>query len=166
VIRYPKISDWKPAQKYINNLSNEHTFILMQGNQVTQTQEKLFIQSVLLHMKMGTGIHLFITDGDNIVGSAGISLKRFAEKHVGVLGISVGLNYRDAGVGTKFINTLIAEGKLRLPNISLVTLEVFANNPRAIHMYQKNGFGEYGRLPKGLSHKNIMIDAILMHRTI
>lgn len=165
-IRYPQLSDWKQARIYINNLSQEQTFILMQGNHVTIAQEKAFIQSSLHQIKMKMGIQLFLFDGEKIVGSAGISCKRFAEKHVGVLGISVAPPYRDGGVGTWYMETLLSEAKLCVPQLTIVTLEVFANNPRAIHLYQKTGFVEYGRLPSGLTYRGNAVDSISMYRAI
>lgn len=165
-IRYPKTSDWRSAREYINNLSRERTFILMQGNQVTQKQEREFLESALLKIKQKTGIHLFLVDEKNIIGSAGISLKRLAEKHVGVLGLSVAGPYRGYGVGTWFLKTLIDEAKLRLPDLSVVTLEVFANNTRAKHVYEKLGFREYGRLPNGLKYGEEMVDSVSMYLAI
>ncbi len=43
-----------------------------------------------------------------------------------------------------------------------VQLEVFATNPRAIHVYGKTGFKETGRIPKKMHRKGTHIDSILM----
>lgn len=166
MIRYPLPSDYEAARVYINTLSLERTYILMQGNQVSHAQEQAFIESALLQIRVGIGVQLFIFDGGRVCGSGGVTLKRFSEKHVGVLGISIGEAYRGEGVGSWFITLLMQEAKLRLIGISILTLEVFANNQRAIHLYTKMGFREYGRLPQGATYRDEKVDTILMHRPI
>jgi ribosomal protein S18 acetylase RimI-like enzyme len=64
----------------------------------------------------------------------------------GTLGIAIGKGYRNVGLGLELVRTLLDES--RKSDIKTVELEVFANNPRAKHVYEKAGFTEVGRIPK------------------
>ena len=59
----------------------------------------------------------------------------------------------------------LAEGK-KLPSLQMVTLGVYANNPRAIHLYKKLGFKNYGTVPKAIHHKGKYVDEILMYKNL
>lgn len=65
-------------------------------------------------------------------------------EHTGEFGMGVLPEYRDKGIGACLIQMLL---KWAVSNtiIEKVKLGVFANNPRAIHLYQKMGFEEEGR---------------------
>ena len=59
------------------------------------------------------------------------------------LGIAIKSGYRDVGIGTQMIKTLIS--KARSWDLKLIDLSVFATNERAINVYRKLGFTESGR---------------------
>ncbi len=71
------------------------------------------------------------------------SSRRFA--HQGILGISVKESYAGLGIGTRLLTQLLDWAK-KNPNLEKLTLEVFSNNERGIHLYKKLGFQEEGRL--------------------
>jgi RimJ/RimL family protein N-acetyltransferase len=54
----------------------------------------------------------------------------------------------------------------RKAGMKTVELEVFANNPRATHVYEKTGFKEVGRIPKKMLRKERFIDAVVMAREL
>jgi ribosomal protein S18 acetylase RimI-like enzyme len=81
-------------------------------------------------------------------------------RHHGGLGIAISKKYRDRGIGLEMMRTLIRES--RRAGMKTVQLEVFATNPRAIHVYGKTGFKETGRIPKKMHRKGTHIDSILM----
>lgn len=166
IIRHIKKSDWLGCWEYINTLSAERTFILYQGDHISQRYEIKHINNAVEELKKQKAILLLLINRKKIVGISGIALKSSVHKHVGTIGISVEKNYRDGGLGTQFLNVLLVEGKRSLPGLSIATLEVFENNPRAIHLYEKLGFKTYGRLPKGLNYQNEYKDSILMYKTI
>jgi RimJ/RimL family protein N-acetyltransferase len=166
LVRYPKHSDWRQAWFYINELSLEKTYILLQGEHISQAFEKRYIQSLIKQVTCGKAVHLFIFSGKQIVGIGGITLKEHVESHVGTLAISIHYEYRDQGLGSWLLETLLLEAKKRLLDIKVVTLEVFENNPRARRLYEKMGFIQYGKLPHGIHHRNKLVDSVLMYRTI
>ncbi|MBL4651068.1 MAG: GNAT family N-acetyltransferase [Aureispira sp.] len=65
-------------------------------------------------------------------------------EHTGEFGMGVLPSYRDQGIGACLIQVLLKWATVN-PVIEKVKLGVFANNPRAIHLYQKMGFEEEGR---------------------
>lgn len=87
-------------------------------------------------------------------------------EHTGEFGMGVLPNYRDQGIGACLIQVLL-KWALANPVIEKVKLGVFANNPRAIHLYQKMGFKEEGRriaeikMSDGQYH-----DVIEMYKTV
>ncbi len=52
--------------------------------------------------------------------------------------VCVDPNYRDMHIGTFLLDNLIKEYKEK--NYNEIVLDVLADNPRAIHLYQKMGF--------------------------
>jgi RimJ/RimL family protein N-acetyltransferase len=64
----------------------------------------------------------------------------------------------------EMMRTLVAES--RRAGLKTIQLEVFANNPRAIHVYEKTGFKETGRIPKKMLRNGKFIDSIVMAREL
>jgi RimJ/RimL family protein N-acetyltransferase len=78
------------------------------------------------------------------------------------LGITVGNKvYWDQGVGSEALRVLMNFGFNTL-NLRRISLRVFEYNPRAIHVYQKLGFIEEGRLRQSVFHDGKYYDTILM----
>ncbi|MBQ5423104.1 MAG: GNAT family N-acetyltransferase, partial [Clostridiales bacterium] len=65
------------------------------------------------------------------------------------LGIVITYAKQNAGFGEEAINSLINYGWNNLP-INRVYLEVYIDNDRAIHLYEKCGFAEYKRTEKDI----------------
>jgi ribosomal protein S18 acetylase RimI-like enzyme len=77
-----------------------------------------------------------------------------------MLGIAIGSGYRDIGIGTEMMEVLIEES--RKAGLKLLLLGVFETNNRARHLYEKLGFKEIGRVPKGIFRNGRYIDEIRM----
>jgi RimJ/RimL family protein N-acetyltransferase len=86
--------------------------------------------------------------------------KRIA--HTGDFGMSVAKEYREQGIGKLLLQALIAWAKAH-PLIEKISLKVHANNPRAIHVYEKLGFKEEGRLARDLKYSDSeYVDTVVM----
>ncbi len=103
------------------------------------------------------------TDGI-IVGNATIKKMGGRLHKVGNIGIVVKKEYRDRGIGTNLMKALLREAKKI--GIKIATLEVVADNERAIHLYTKCGFKEFGRLPKSIQFGRKMKDLIYMYKEL
>ncbi|KYH39487.1 MAG: GCN5-related N-acetyltransferase [Candidatus Bathyarchaeota archaeon B63] len=100
-----------------------------------------------------------------VIASSSITKRRFScENHVGDVGIIIKSGYRDLGIGTEIMKTLIDQA--RRMGLEILTLTVFATNKRAIHVYEKVGFREVGRIPKAIYRNGEYIDRIIMAKEL
>ena len=70
------------------------------------------------------------------------SHKKFSQN--GTFSMSIQEKYTNNGIGSSLLNELMKWAK-KDQRVEKIYLEVFANNDRAIHLYQKLGFLEEGR---------------------
>lgn len=166
LIRYPKWDDLTALTEYINELSKEDTYITVFNQEITLEEEKEFLTRVFKEMESKDGVTLLCFVDDELVAVSG--LKRFMlsgnrDDHVAEFGISVKSEYRNAGIGFMLARTVIKEGVANIPGIRIVRLNVFGENEQAIHLYEKLGFEEVGRIPGGILYKESYIDDVLMY---
>lgn len=166
IIRYPKLDDAKLMWEYINTLSKERTFIGYQGEEISLEEEVAFLTSQLENITKKKGIMLLVISEEKVVGVSAITSKRLIEKHIGVFGISIALEFRGEGIGSKLMELVIKEATENIPELEMITLGVFANNPLAKEMYTKFGFVEYGMLPKGIKLEQGHQDHIFMYKKV
>ena len=89
-----------------------------------------------------------VIDG-RIVGSAGVSAVRTRRKvaHRARFGISILKEYWGMGIGRLLMEASI--DCARKAGYTQLELEVVADNERAVSLYRRAGFEEYGRNPRG-----------------
>ena len=92
-------------------------------------------------------------DGE-VIGDLGVTQVRPHVKyaHRAYLGMSVRAKYTGLGLGTFLLRTAIAQAEEN--GFEQVELGVFSDNARAIHVYEKLGFREYGRTPRAFKLKD------------
>lgn len=91
-----------------------------------------------------------IAEVDGVVaGLAGINPvgNRYKLRHRADFGVSVDRAYWGLGIGSALMNACIECAKKA--GYEQIELEVVAENERAISIYEKAGFAEFGRNPKG-----------------
>lgn len=152
VFRYPIISDAKECQDFINELSQERTFIRFQGERVSLAEEKRVLADWVSRVKQRKSVHLLAFDEQTgrLAGNTQISLADHTERHIGHFGISLRPEYRGLGLGRLLMESVIEQAKLRLPGLEIILLECHAQNKRALNLYQSLGFTECGRLAGGV----------------
>ena len=86
---------------------------------------------------------------DVVVGSAGIEAvgTNYKDRHRAEFGVSVLKGYWGLGIGRALLDACIECAKTA--GYVQLELSVVAENARAVSMYRKAGFVEYGRNPKG-----------------
>ena len=167
LIRYPEKKDLPELLRYINEISSEQTFVSCQGEQLTLNQESEWLDKQLEGIKNHNVIHLVVEINGKISGVSGVNMSTVTiGKHVGVFGISIAKDFRTQGIGKILIEKVVAEAKTNLPQLKILVLGVFSNNPIAKKLYEEFGFKEYGRLPKGVLHREEYVDDIKMYKEV
>ena len=73
-------------------------------------------------------------------------------KYAYISNVCVDPNYRDLHIGTFLLDNLIREYKEKM--YKEIVLDVLADNPRAIHLYEKMGFKQDGDIFPGFNNPN------------
>lgn len=86
-------------------------------------------------------------------------------RHHGSFGMSLNPSFRNLGIGSLLLEHLLQWAENQ-SDLHKVTLEVLAQNERAIHLYHKHGFYEEGRLKKHVYFRRSYEDLVLMARSV
>ena len=133
----------------IFNLTHEQTdYLTSYPDESTHTVED---EAEFLRKKTESDreIEILAEIGGEIVGLAGISCvgERYKTRLRAVFGISVDKAYWGLGIGRALTEACIACAKKA--GYTQLELEAVAENRRAIALYEREGFTEYGRNPRG-----------------
>lgn len=103
--------------------------------------------------------------GDRVVGM--LSLETFPNRprrrHVGRIGISVHHEFQGKGVGTALMAAVVDLADNWL-NLTRLELEVYSDNPAAIHLYERFGFAYEGTLRQYAYRDGEYVDSNMMAR--
>lgn len=166
LLRYPKQGDAKLMCDYINILSKEKTYITWQGEKIKLTDEQKYLDKQIKRFKSKESVQLLLFVNNNLSGISSIDLGERVQDHIGSFGISILKEFRGMGLGKLLMKNILDEANKNLPRLKIITLEVFADNKKAISMYKSFGFKEYGKLPDGNKYKGKFVDDILMYKKI
>jgi RimJ/RimL family protein N-acetyltransferase len=141
-----------------------YNVLTLEEFQMTAEKEKEWIQS---HYDNPAHIILIAEVNGRFAGLLGFEnsgRKRLA--HQGMLHMSVGPEFREKGVGTALLQTLI-DWANENTIIERLILSVFANNYKAMGLYKKMGFAEEGRQKKGIKlGLGKYVDNVLMYKFV
>lgn len=166
ILRYPDQNDVETLRVYINELSAERTFIRYQGTQVSLETEQEYLTESLTKIRQNRKLSILALHNDLVVGHIEVTMLEQTEKHRGRLGASVKKGYRNQGLGDFMLKLLIKQAKQNLLGLEILELTVYANNDRAIHLYKKHGFQQFGRLPRGIKREDGYMDQIGMYKYV
>lgn len=166
IVRYPQLGDEKEMWRYINELSKEKTFVRFQGEEITLEEEIKYLKNQLELIEKKQSVKLLAFSNNILIGITEINMRDKTEKHVGILGISIAKDFRGEGLGKILMELVLKEAKKELPDLKIVTLEVYSTNDIAKNLYQQCGFIKYGILPNGITRGGNYEDAILMYKNI
>ena len=164
--RYPTIDDVQILTDYINKISSEQSFLILQGFQNTIESETKWLQDKLDKINKNKCVYICGFYNNDLVACSEITLGSDAQAHIGNFGISVALEFRGQGLGQKIMELTIEESVKNLLELQIIDLEIFSQNKIALNLYKKLGFIEYGLLPKALKRKGEYDDAILMYKRV
>ncbi len=166
IVRYPTSKDLKPLLNYINTLSKEKTFILFQGERISLKEEREYLETRLKKIKNKEAVMLLAFCKGRLIGNSGIEMKDKAESHVGRFGITVAKGYRGEGIGKLLMELVLKEAKKKIPQLKIITIDVFSNNKIASGLYKKFGFKKFGRLPRGIKHQEKLVNLLSLYKSI
>jgi RimJ/RimL family protein N-acetyltransferase len=162
-LRAPQWSDLDDMLDFINSLVDENSDILV-DTKFTRESEVDWLAGRLSSLDKDRIIMIAAEVDGRFVGQAAVGPKMGRSSHVGVLGISLKAGYRDAGIGTELMKE--AEGQAPRLGIEIITLDVFASNARGRHLYEKLGYVEVGRVPRGIRRDGEYIDDVVMAKEL
>jgi len=163
VLRTPKWEDLDDLLELINSLVEEKADIIV-DEKLSREQEAEWLSSVLLRLENNQIFFLVAEVDRKVVASSDLHLGRGSEKHSGAVGIAVQSSFRDLGIGTWMMRTIVKEAQ-RI-GLKVLVLSVFATNKRAIHVYEKLGFVQTGLVPKKHFKKGKYVDEIAMAKLL
>jgi ribosomal protein S18 acetylase RimI-like enzyme len=100
-------------------------------------------------------------DGVAVIGWADIfTAWADAVKHCGTLGMGVAAAYRGQGIGERLLRACLAKAPSK--GITRITLEVRADNAKAIALYQRLGFTHECRQRNAMRFDGVYYDALQM----
>ena len=138
---------------YLLTYLDENTFDVAQESRILKEKENSENEIEIIA----------IIDGA-VIGTAGIEAvgAKYKVRHRAEFGISIAKEFWGLGIGQALITACIecarAAGYIQLE------LNVVADNVRALSMYQKVGFVEYGRNPKGFNSRTAGFQEVIYMR--
>jgi putative acetyltransferase len=110
-------------------------------------------------------MHLVAELNGHVVASAGVfsAGEHVRRRHASVLGISVAVEAQGRGIGSALMAALMDYAD-RWGQILRIELTVFADNTRAIALYERFGFVREGLLRKHALRDGRYVDSLLMAR--
>jgi ribosomal protein S18 acetylase RimI-like enzyme len=159
VLRSVKWEDLDDLLELINSLVEEGADIT-RAKRVTRAEEAEWLGRYLARIEKKEIINCAAEVGGKVIANSEIGKREDPMGHVGGFGIAIKQGYRDIGIGTQIIQTLIEAS--RRAGLRILVLEVFDTNKIAKHLYQKMGFKEAGKIPKGVYKNGEYVDDIRM----
>jgi len=168
-LRALKWEDLDDCVIFINDLvsekSSEPDLGIVADRKQTREEEAEWLASQITGIERGSIVSVVAEIRGRLVGNSSVTRGSYEDtKHHGYLGIAISKKHRDRGIGLEMMRTLIHES--RKAGLKTIELEVFATNPSAIHVYQRTGFKEAGRIPKKMLRNGKFIDSIVMAREL
>jgi RimJ/RimL family protein N-acetyltransferase len=163
IFRTPKMDDLEGITEMMNSIILEDDFILM-NELIKLEEEKIWLKNTIKKNKTGKSLYFLAENEGEIVGSVHVEGGRGRVSHVGTIGIAVKNGFREEGIGTELLKTIIT--KAQDMNLKTLKLEVYETNKRAHSLYLKLGFKEFGRLPNEIKVKNELINGIYMYKEL
>ncbi len=164
-LRAIRWEDLNGLLEFANSLVDEREIdpdfgIILDKKQTLETESK-WLGEKLSSIENMTQVSVVAEIDGRLVGNSEVVRGNSSDEfHHGKLGISILKEYRDQGIGLEMMKTLVEQS--RKAGLKTIELEVFATNPRAIHVYESAGFKQVGRIPKKIFRKGRHTDIILM----
>jgi len=161
VLRRAEPRDAEQLLAYINQVAGESENLTFgPGEFGLSVQEE---RAFLLHMaESPTSLYLIAEIAGEIAGTLTFSTgKRPRLQHAGEFGMSILRSYWNLGVGSRMLAYLI-EWARQTDAILKINLRVRVDNLAAIHLYEKYGFVQEGRVTREFYLRGQFVDVYMM----
>lgn len=160
VLRTIRWEDLDDLLEMINSLVEEKADIV-RAEKVSRTEEIDWLAKALSRLEKEEGFYLVAEVDGKVVANSEIGRGYTSyDRHVGGIGIAIREGFRDIGIGTEMMRTLIKQA--RAMGLKVLKLSAFENNKRAIHVYERLGFVQTGRIPRKFFKEGKYVDEIIM----
>jgi RimJ/RimL family protein N-acetyltransferase len=160
ILRTPKWDDLDDLFEMINSLVLEKADIAM-SEKISREEEIDWLAKALSSLEKDEVFYLVAEVDGKVVANSEIGKGRGSyERHVGGIGIAIKEGFREVGIGTEMMKTLIRQA--RVMDLKVLRLSVFESNKRALHIYEKVGFVQTGRIPKKFFKEGNYVDEVIM----
>ena len=153
ILKSPEAADAAALLEYMRQISEETHYMLRYPEEIciSVEQERDYIQS-LIEDEKSFMLAAFV-EGE-LAGNVGVNqLGSWMKiRHRGELGIALKEKFFNLGLGSILVKEALHIA--RNAGFEQVELGVFADNPRAIHVYEKLGFKRTGVIPGAYKLKN------------
>lgn len=162
ILKSPECDDAQALIDHMKLTSLETHYMARYPEEIilTEKQEKKYIQECL---KDQNAFMLAAYIDGKLIGNVSLnSIQPLIKmRHRAVFGISIINQYCHMGLGTIMLKEVLSIAKTT--HYQQIELDVFSDNITAIHVYQKIGFQEVGRIPNAFQLKDgTCYDAIQM----
>jgi RimJ/RimL family protein N-acetyltransferase len=158
-LRTPRWSDLDDMLTFINGLVEEEAMIAIDTKK-TRDEEIEWLANNLKRLEKDQHMSVVAEVDGLMVGSCEFTPRYGRMKHYASLGISLRDGYREAGIGQEMMKEL--EKHAPRLGVEYMALEVYSINDRAIHVYEKVGYGKIGSYPSGVKYKGEYVDSVHM----
>jgi len=163
ILRTPKWEDLDDLLELVNSLVEEKADIA-RAERVSREEEIDWLSKVLSRLEKDETFYLVAEVGGKVIAVSEVNKKSGYEKHVGVIGIAIRSGFREMGIGTEMMKTLVKQAQEM--GLKVLYLTAFATNKRAIHVYEKVGFLQTGAIPKKRFKEGKYIDEIILTKLL
>ena len=129
---------------------------------VAETEEWLIKK--LKNAKEKRSVNLAAEINGRVIGTCDASREKDLHTHRAEMGIIVHKDYREQGIGKQMFETLMEEAKKI--GIEVAIIGVYETNKRAMALYEKLGFREFGKIPRGVKTKKGPIADVWMYKEL
>ncbi|MDD2363510.1 MAG: GNAT family N-acetyltransferase [Eubacteriales bacterium] len=146
IIREARPEDAADLLEYLRQIGSETHNLTFgpEGIPFSVEEERRFLESMQSSQRSK---YFLALDGADIVGNANIqSYARERMQHRANIALSVKMSHWEQGIGSALMRQMI--GFARSLEVELITLEVLSENKRAIALYKKFGFEQFGVLDR------------------
>ena len=162
LFREPAPGEARKYMRFINSFVGEPMSGLLMDRKISLKEEEAWLDSVVRGVRSRKVVMLSVERGGRIMGNCHVERLPWKHSHRAVIGIAVSAELRGVGVGEALMRKTLEMAARRLRGVESVDLSAFDYNGRALSLYRKLGFEEYGRIPRSAKEGDRYFDEVLM----